>query len=245
MVIATVCTCAVYALGRDTFRSRLAGLVAAATFRTFAGFIRYASNGPREKTPMTLFVVCALWAVTRRRWFTAGAFVSLGTLCLQIAFFPTFTAVVTGVLLLAGGHRVRALVRVAAGGALPVVVCVVYFALVGSLRQAVDAFLLANARYTEPDPLLPKLDESLDDLLAAYGVSVWLILAGALALVVLPLLWALRRGRSPGPAAPCWLPSRSRSSPGCSGISGTTTPGRTSSRCCRSRPWVSRASSSG
>ncbi len=65
---------------------------------------------------MTLFVVCALWAVTGRRWFTAGVCVSLATLCLQIAFFPTFTAVVAGVLLLAAGRRVRALVRVAAGG---------------------------------------------------------------------------------------------------------------------------------
>ena len=68
----------------------------AGTFLTFTGFIRYASDGPREKTPMTLFVVCALWAVTGRGWFTAGVFVSLATLCLQIAFFPTCTAVVAG-----------------------------------------------------------------------------------------------------------------------------------------------------
>ena len=87
MVIATACVCAVYVLGRDVFASKLAGLVTSAAFLTFFGFIEYASNGPREKTPMTLFITVALWAVARRRWFTAGLFVSLATLCLQIAFF--------------------------------------------------------------------------------------------------------------------------------------------------------------
>ena len=101
MAIATICVCAVYALGRDVFASQLAGLVSAGAFLTFFGFIEYASNGPREKTPMTLFIALALWAVARRRWFTAGLFVSLATLCLQIAFFSSFAAVVAGVLFLA------------------------------------------------------------------------------------------------------------------------------------------------
>ena len=57
MLIATACVCVVYLLGRDVFGSRLVGLVTAATFLTFHGFIQYASNGPREKTPMTLFIV--------------------------------------------------------------------------------------------------------------------------------------------------------------------------------------------
>ena len=202
LVIAAVCTSAVYVLVRDTFRSPLTGLVGSGAFLTFAGFIHYASNGPREKTPMTLFVVGALWAVTRRRWFAAGVFVSLATLCLQIAFFPTFTAVAVGAVLLARGHRVRALVRVVLGGAVPVVIFGVYFALVGSLRQALDAFLLVNARYTEPDPLLPKLGSSVDDLLSAYGVSVWPIIAGAVALVALPLVLRREVDRPVDPSLP-------------------------------------------
>jgi hypothetical protein len=201
MAIATVCTSLVYVLGRDVFRSSLAGLVTAGAFLTFTGFIRYAADGPREKTPMTLFVVCALWAVSRQRWFTAGLSVSLATLCLQIAFFPSVTATVVGVLLLAGGHRVRALILVVLGGALPVAACTVYFAVVGSLREAVDAFLLINAEYTEPDPLLPKLGIHVRDLVAAYGASVWLLLVGSVALVVLPIAFArlgiTRDGRGP------------------------------------------------
>ena len=79
------------------------GLVTAATFLTVHGFIHYAANGPREKTPMTLFIACALWAVSTRRWFAAGLFVSLATLCLQIAFFTAFPAVLVGAL--AAGWR--------------------------------------------------------------------------------------------------------------------------------------------
>jgi hypothetical protein len=202
MIIATVSTCAVYALGRDTFRSRVAGIVGAGTFLTFAGFIHYASDGPREKTPMTLFVVCALWAVSRRRWFTAGVFVGLATLCLQIAFFPTFSAVATGALLLARGHRVRAVASVALGGALPSAACALYFASTGSLRQAVEAFLLVNARYTEPDPLLPKLGESVRDSLTAYGPSVWLIALGSVSLIVLPLVLVRDRDQGTSSSAP-------------------------------------------
>lgn len=182
MLIAVVCVCAVYVLGRDVFTSRLAGLVTAGTFLTFYGFIQYATNGPREKTPMTLFVVLALWAVTNRRWFTAGLCVSLATLCLQIAFFTSFVAVVTGVLLLARGGRLRALLRVALGGALPVAVLGVWFALAGSLHQSIDAFYLINARYTVPNPVLDELDTAWLDATTAYGFTLWLLFGGLLAL---------------------------------------------------------------
>lgn len=195
LVIATVCTSVMYLLGRDLFASRTTGLVTAATFLTFSGFIEYASNGPREKTPMTLFVVAALWAVTRRRWFTAGVFVSLATLCLQIAFFTSFSAAVAGALLLAKGERVQALARVALGGAVPVAVCTVWFALAGSLRESVEAFLLINVRFTTPDPVLPRLDDAWRDVQVAYGLSVWLLFGGLVALALRAVAVGLRRSR--------------------------------------------------
>ena len=201
MAIATLCVCAVYLLGRDVFASRLAGLVSAATFLTFSGFIEYASNGPREKTPMTLFVTGALWAVARRRWFTAGVCVSLATLCLQIAFFSSFTAVVAGALFLAHGERLRAFGRIALGGALPVAVCAVWFAAAGSLRDAAEAFLLINMRYTTPDPVLPRLDAAWLDLQEAYGVSLWLLIGGLAALAVLSLGVVRKSGRAEGSPA--------------------------------------------
>lgn len=199
MLIAVVCVCAVYVLGRDVFSSRLAGLVTAGTLLSFYGFIQYASDGPREKTPMTLFIVLALWAVTKRRWLTAGVCVSVATLCLQTAFFPSFAAVVAGAVLLAGGRRVRALVRVAVGGIIPVAVLAAWFVLAGSLRQSVEAFYLINARYTVPNPLLDDFGVSWRNAETAYGITLWLLLGGLLALVIrsLAVLSATARREDP------------------------------------------------
>ncbi len=192
-VIAALCVCAVYLLARDLFTSRLAGVASAATFLTFSGFVHYATSGPREKTPMTLFIVCALWAATRRRWFTAGVFVSLATLCLQIAFPASFAAVVAAALVLEPGGRLRALGRIALGGAVPVAVCGVWFALAGSLRQSIDAFYVINARYTTPNPVLDELDTVWLDARTAYGLSLWLLFGGLVALIALALA-GLRKG---------------------------------------------------
>jgi 4-amino-4-deoxy-L-arabinose transferase-like glycosyltransferase len=56
MLFAVACVGVVYLTTRDVFRSRLAGVAAAAAFLSFTGFVHYATYGPREKTPMTLFL---------------------------------------------------------------------------------------------------------------------------------------------------------------------------------------------
>ncbi|HEX5919367.1 MAG TPA: hypothetical protein VFY76_16015 [Nocardioides sp.] len=199
MLMATAAVCVAYLLGRDLFRSRAAGLVTASAMLAFHGFIQYASNGPREKTPMTLFVLGALWAVTHRRWFTAGVLTSLATLCLQTAFFSTFTAVAVGALLLATGGRLRALARVVVGGLVPVAVLGTWFALAGSLRLAWDGFYAINRRYTVPNPLDAERELVWEDMYAAYGVSVWLLLAGTVLLVLVSLAAAWPRARAAEP----------------------------------------------
>ncbi|HSF34748.1 MAG TPA: hypothetical protein VLA70_01450 [Nocardioides sp.] len=199
MLMATAAVCVAYLLGRDLFRSRAAGLVTAGTMLAFHGFIQYASNGPREKTPMTLFVLGALWAMTHRRWFTAGLLTSLATLCLQTAFFSTFTAVAVGALLLAQGERLRALLRIAAGGLVPVAVLATWFALAGSLRAAWDGFYGINRRYTVPNPLDAERELVWEDLQTAFGVSVWLLFAGTALLVLVSLAAMSRRARTAVP----------------------------------------------
>ncbi len=200
LLFATAAVCVTYLLGRDLFDSRAAGLVAASALLSFHGFIQYASDGPREKTPMALFVVVALWAVTRRRWFTAGVFTSLATLCLQTAFFSTFAAVVVGVLLIASEGRVRAVVRVALGGLAPVAVLATWFALAGSLRASWDAFYVINRDYTVPDPIAEDLDRVWLDLQEAYGLTVWLLIGGAVVLVLVTLAAVVPRARRAFPA---------------------------------------------
>jgi len=203
MLMAAAAVCMVYLLGRDLFHSRAAGLVTAGALLSFHGFIQYASDGPREKTPMTLFVIVALWAITRRRWFTAGVFTSLATLCLQTAFFSTFAAVAVAVLLVArrpGAGPVKASVRVALGGLAPVAVLATWFALAGSLRASWDAFYVINRTYTVPDPVADDLDRVWLDLQEAYGLTVWLLFAGAAALALVTLAAVVPRARRAFPA---------------------------------------------
>lgn len=197
---AALTVCVVYLLGRDLFARRSAGLVAAGVFLSFYGFIHYATSGPREKTPMTLFVAGALWAVTRRYWFTAGVCVSLATLCLQIGFFASFTASVAAVLLLTSGGRLRATARFVAGGLLPVAVLAAWFAAVGSLRASVEAFLLINIRYTEPDPPGEYVNLIWQDAREAYGFTLWLLIAGLVALALRGVTAAHRATRRREPA---------------------------------------------
>ena len=109
---------------------------------------------------------------------------------------------VAGVLFLAHGERLKALLRVAVGGVVPVAVLMVWFAIAGSLRASVDAFVLINFRYTTPDPVLPVLDEAWLDVTTAYGVSLWVLIAGLVALPLLSLGVLRKATRLANPSLP-------------------------------------------
>ncbi|WP_180936186.1 glycosyltransferase family 39 protein [Nocardioides ungokensis] len=160
MVLSVACVGTAYVLGRDLFRSRPAGLATAAALLCFEGFIRYATYGPREKTAMVLFLLCALLAVTHRRWLTAGCFVALATLTWQPALFAALAAAVTAALLAPTGTRLRALARIAIGGLVPTAVTVAVFVALGELRTFLDDFLLINLQYTHQAPLLNRFGKT-------------------------------------------------------------------------------------
>jgi hypothetical protein len=194
MLIAVACVCVVYLLARDLFSSRLAGVAAAAAFLSFYGFIEYASNGPREKTPMVLFLLCAFLAIVNRRWFAAGISVSLTALIWQPAFLVGMAAVITTVIALRGTERFQASTRFIAGGLVPATFFIIYFAAAGALREFFDAFLLINAKYSEGDLLLPKIAEKWGTMQRGYGVSLWVLVGGLAALTILTLGGLRREG---------------------------------------------------
>jgi hypothetical protein len=103
-------------------------------------------------------------------------------------------------LLLARGGRLRALVLIGLGGLAPAAVLGVWFALAGSFRASIDAFAVINWVYTIPDPVADKLDAVWLDLQAAYGVSVWLLFGGLVALPLAALAALSRRARAADPA---------------------------------------------
>lgn len=205
MLIAVACVGLAYLVGRDVFRSRYAGVASAAALLSFHGFIELATYGPREKTPMVLFMLAALLAIAHQRWLTTGVLVSLATLTWQPSFFPLIATVLIAVLLgLPLRAWWRALARVTIGGLVPLALTVGSYVAIDRLQMFLDCFVLINAKYTYG------LRKSvLDDPSAAwrvmdkhYGASTWVIFAGLAALLVSAAVAAARRReREPRTAA--------------------------------------------
>ncbi|MGH2828520.1 MAG: hypothetical protein ACRDKF_16285 [Actinomycetota bacterium] len=202
MLLSVASVCVMYVLARKLFGSRLAGLAGAAALLSFHGFIRYATYGPREKTIMVLLLLCTLLAVANHRWFATGLCVSLATLVWQPVFVVGLAAALSAALSLRRSERISALVRIALGGMVPAALCVIYFVLIGAFREFIDAFLLINARYTIPAPFMGDPAHRWMKLQGGYGVSLWVIVVGLVALVILTLV-AIRRE---GWRAPARLP---------------------------------------
>jgi len=203
MALSAVAVWLTYLLGRDAFRSRLAGVAAAVTLLTFQGFVTYATGGPREKTTMMLLVVCVLFAVVHRRWAWAGAAVALATLTLQPAFVVGTIAVVSAVLVgLPGRKKIGGLLRFAFGGVLATAAMVAYFVSVDALDAFFDGFLFLNATSTRQMGLIEYLGYDPEALAGGFGWSWWLILAGLLATLVLAVrAWRGSERQDPAGAA--------------------------------------------
>jgi hypothetical protein len=145
--LSALCCALLCVLARDTFGSRAAGLVAPAVFLTFQKFLQLASDGPREKTTMVVFLLAALILAGRRRWLGAGACAALATLTWQPALLVA-AAVVVAAILTGREARRRAMVRFLVGGAAVSAAFVAWFALTGALRQAFYGFVVVNVFYT-------------------------------------------------------------------------------------------------
>jgi len=199
MLLAIACIGLTYLLGRDLFRSRLAGIAAAAAMLCTQGFITYATYGPREKTAMVLFVLCGLLAMLKQRWGTTGFFIALATLTWQPVFLAAIAGAAVAAFLGLRTGRFRALVRLAVGGLIPTVITVGAYAAIGELQVFLDDFLLINAQYTKQVSLLDSpayLWQLMDD---AYGWSLWVFIVGSLAQLVLTGIVISRRERRRGP----------------------------------------------
>jgi hypothetical protein len=185
MLISVGCVCMTYLLARDLFTSKLAGLLSAAALLSFSGFITFATNGPREKTPMVFFLVCALWAIVGRRWFIAGFALSLSVLVWQPVFLVGMATAAVAVLALPLRELVRAAVRFVLGGVVPLAVMIVYFTAVGALNEFVQAFFLIPRQYQNPNHFAGHVHIALVSLRAGFGLSLWLVPIGLVTLGVL------------------------------------------------------------
>jgi hypothetical protein len=160
---------------------------------SFSGFITFAANGPREKTPMVFFLLCALWAIVARRWFTAGFALSLSVLVWQPVFLVGIATALVALLALRPPELVRAAVRFVLGGLVPLAAIVIYFAAVGALNEFVQAFFLIPRQYQNPRHFADHSHVALDSLRAGFGLSLLLVPIGLVTLGVLAVVAVARR----------------------------------------------------
>jgi len=183
--LSALCCSLVCVLARDTLGSRTAGFLAPAVFLTFEEFLQLASDGPREKTTMVVFLIACQILLGRRRWALAGACAALATLTWQPAFLVALGGVAAATLI---GHQDRRrgiLLRFTIGGLVPSVATVGYFVWVGALSEAIDGFFLVNVKYTRQPSALTSPNWTWAIEWSAYHWSLLLILGGLAALLLL------------------------------------------------------------
>lgn len=194
-VLSAGCCGLLCVLARDLFDSRAAGFVAPAVFLNFERFLQLASDGPREKTTMLLFLLAALILVGRRRWLWAGVFTALATLTWQPSFAVAATAVVVAILL-GPGHRVRAVGRFLLGGAIPSVVTIGYFASQHALHLAWEGFVLVNVLYTSQPSVVSAPGTTWHFLWVGYHATLLVEIVGLVLFLMMGTVVARRLWRA-------------------------------------------------
>ena len=195
-VLSALCCSLLCVLARDTLGSRAAGFLAPALFLTFEDFLRLASDGPREKTTMVVFLLGCLILLGRRRWASAGACAALATLTWQPVFAVTLGALAAATLLDQRDRRSRIVLRFTLGGLVPSLATVGFFLAAGALSQAINGFIVINAAYTRQPSFFSEAHTISATLLKAYDLSLFPILGGLVAGLVLGVR-AVPRARRP------------------------------------------------
>lgn len=184
-VLAAACCALLTVLGREVTGSRVTGILAAALFLPFGSFLNLATDGPREKTAMVLFVIAALILLERRRLLLAGVATGLATLTWQPALLPLVAA--AGGAALLGPRRLRGLALFVAGGAATAAVAAAAFAAVGALPRAFEAFVVANVLWVHQPSAFGRPRGTWDLLWHGYGPMLAVAVVGPVVLLVLAL----------------------------------------------------------
>jgi hypothetical protein len=188
LILSIVSIWLAYLMGRELLSSRLAGVATAIALFGVSAFNLYATTGPREKTTLVLFLLCAFLAVARRRYGWAGVFVSLATLTWQPSLFVGAPFALAALWAIPRAERLRAFVRFTIGGLVPLVVFLVYYTAIGQLRLFLDCFVLIHVQYTDQPGAEQDFEAVWEVLREAYGTLLWGIVIGAVAILVAAVL---------------------------------------------------------
>src|ERR1044072_1536001 len=139
ILLAALTVAFTFLVALDYFASYRLALLAASMMLAFGTLLRINGGGTQPKTPMILFGMVTLWAIIKDRPFTAGVFGMLSALSGQPGLLFVGVAGLAFTRYLTSWRDMKA-VRLIAGAAIPLAVCLSYFRGVGAL----DDFYLWN-----------------------------------------------------------------------------------------------------
>jgi hypothetical protein len=134
ILLAALTVAFVFLITLDYFGSRRVALLAATIMIAFSPLARLNGAGTQPKTPMILFGLVTLWAIIKNRPFTAGVFGMLSALSWQPGLLFVGVAGLAFTRYLTSWRDMKA-VRLIAGAAIPLAVCLSYFWAVGALND--------------------------------------------------------------------------------------------------------------
>ncbi len=136
-----------FLLARRLLGSTGAALFAAAAFASFWGFGVTAISGPRPKTWSTILQIAAIYFTVEKRWFSAGLVGSLACLTWQpLAILPAASTLLA---ILHPGPVTRrsAILRLFAGGAIPLLATTLFFASHRAIGPWIEGMVVFNLEH--------------------------------------------------------------------------------------------------
>lgn len=135
-----------YLLTYHLFKDRINALLAAVILLSFTSFGRSSLSGI-PKLIMLFFAISCLYALVRKKWFTAGLLGSLSAFTWQpAAIFPIIVIIYS---LANKQHRKLQLTRALLGVALPLIAIFMFFFFTGGLNEMIDQTFIFSILYKQ------------------------------------------------------------------------------------------------
>ena len=197
-LMAIVCGCTLIVVVRYQGGAGL-GFIAAAIVLCFEPFVRSLNAGVQPKTPMVLFGLLALCAISEDRPFLAGLCGMLSALSWQPGLLFVGVATLTFSKYLTAWRDIKA-VKVLLGAALPLAILVAYFWAAGALRDFYLWTVHFNATVYGPNELrtisgsISRLGRIIDEDYNTGSIFFYAAVPG----IIVAIIRELRRARTGG-----------------------------------------------
>jgi len=172
-----------YLLAYHLFKNRFQALLSAIILLTFTVFGWAALSG-RIKIIMTFFAISCLYALIRKKWFTAGLLSSLSALTWQPGAILPLAVIIYA--FTNKEQRKQQLINSILGAALPLIIVAIFFLIMGGLTETINQTILFTITFKSSLHwgVFSGVNNFIYSLIYFYGTEILFFLAGFLGLII-------------------------------------------------------------